>query len=93
MAGAPIGILALQGDFAAHARAVRAVGGEPIEIRTIDQLSEVRGLILPGGESTTLLRLIDAYGFRSAICDFPKSGGLLCGTCAGLILLLPTNLA
>ena len=87
MSGAPIGVLALQGDFDAHARAVRAVGGEPVEIRTPGQLAAVRGLILPGGESTTLLRLVETYGFREAICDFPNGGGLLCGTCAGLILL------
>ena len=87
MAGVPIGILALQGDFAAHARAVRTAGGEPIEVRGTDQLRDVRGLILPGGESTTLLRMIDTCGFRSAIREFPQTGGLLCGTCAGLILL------
>jgi 5'-phosphate synthase pdxT subunit len=83
----PIGILALQGDFAAHARAVRSVGGEPVEIRASDQLLGIRGLILPGGESTTLLRLIDEYGLSPAIAEHTQSGGLVYGTCAGLILL------
>ena len=87
MRNVPIGILALQGDFAAHARAVRAVGGDPIEIRDCTQLSGIGGLILPGGESTTLFRLIDAYGFGPAIIQLVQRGSLLYGTCAGLILL------
>lgn len=83
----PIGILALQGDFAAHAEALLAVGGTPVEVRRPEHLALVRGLIMPGGESTTLLRLVSEYGFDVAIPEFNKSGGLLYGTCAGLILL------
>jgi len=82
-----IGVLALQGDFAAHARAIEEVGGDPIEVRRPAELRRVRGLIMPGGESTTLLRLIREYGFDEAIPDFHASGRLLYGTCAGLIIL------
>ncbi len=82
-----IGILALQGDFAAHARAIGEVGGEPIEVRRPPELGRVSGLIVPGGESTTLLRLMREYGFNEAIPEFHASGRPLYGTCAGLILL------
>ncbi len=82
-----IGILALQGDFAAHARAVRSAGGEPIEIRDRGQLPGLSGLILPGGESTALLRLVREYRFDRAIRDYVDAGGHLLGTCAGLILI------
>lgn len=82
-----VGILALQGDFEAHMRAIREVGGDPVEIRRTEQLGDVGGLILPGGESTTLVRLMDEYGFDEAIHAFHESGGALYGTCAGLILL------
>lgn len=87
MARARIGLLALQGDFAAHGRAVAAVGGDAVEVRRPEQLVGLDGLILPGGESTTLLKLIDEYGFREAIPDFAAAGGAIYGTCAGLILL------
>lgn len=82
-----IGILALQGDFAAHGRAVEAAGGTPVEIRRPTELAEVRGLIIPGGESTTLIRLLREYGFDSAIRDFHRTGAPIYGTCAGLIIL------
>ncbi len=82
-----IGVLALQGDFAAHARAIRSAGGEPVEVRRPGQLAQARGLIIPGGESTTLLRLSREYGFNDAIVDFHRNGGHVYGTCAGLILL------
>lgn len=82
-----IGVLALQGDFIAHARALAAVGAEPTEVRRPEQLAPLHGLILPGGESTTWLRLMIEYGFNEAIADFHKSGRLLYGTCAGLIML------
>ncbi len=82
-----IGILALQGDFAAHCRAVAEVGGEPVEIRRPEQLDGVRGLIIPGGESTTLVRLMGEYGLDRALRRFHESGRPIYGTCAGLIIL------
>lgn len=83
----PIGVMALQGDFAAHARAIEAVGGRAIEVRRPEQLAETRGLILPGGESTTLMQLITEFGFANAIADYNAQGRMICGVCAGLILL------
>lgn len=68
-------------------RAVAAVGADPVEIRRTEQLESVSGLILPGGESTVLLRLISEYGFDEALPAFRDAGGLLYGTCAGLIIL------
>lgn len=82
-----IGVLALQGDFEAHMRAIAAVGGDPLEIRRTEQLESVRGLILPGGESTVLMRLMAEYGFDEALPSFREAGGCLYGTCAGLIIL------
>ncbi|MFB3906997.1 MAG: pyridoxal 5'-phosphate synthase glutaminase subunit PdxT [Candidatus Eisenbacteria bacterium] len=83
----PIGVLALQGDFAAHLRAIDQAGGAPIEVRRPEQLDAARGLILPGGESTTFLRLMEEYGFVEAIERFHRRGRPIWGTCAGLILL------
>jgi len=81
-----IGVLALQGDFAMHARALRRCGVEVVEIRKPEQLDEIDGLIMPGGESTTLLKLMDLWGFVPAIEKFHESGKPIFGTCAGLIL-------
>jgi pyridoxal 5'-phosphate synthase pdxT subunit len=83
----PIGVLALQGDFAAHARAIESVGGRAVEVRCTEELDGLRGLILPGGESTALLLLMEEYGFNEALKDFVDRGGFLYGTCMGLILL------
>ena len=82
-----IGVLALQGDFGLHAAALRGVAAEPVEIRKPGTLDDVEGLILPGGESTTLLHLMDAWDFAPAIRSFHQSGRPLFGTCAGLIIL------
>jgi 5'-phosphate synthase pdxT subunit len=82
-----IGVLALQGDFALHAAAVRGAGAEPVEVRKPRALDDVEGLILPGGESTTLLHLMDAWDFQPALRAFHASGRPLFGTCAGLIVL------
>jgi pyridoxal 5'-phosphate synthase pdxT subunit len=82
-----IGVLALQGDFEAHVLAITAVGGQAVEIRRIEQLRTIDGLILPGGESTVLLRLMGEYGFDQALPAYHETGGFLYGTCAGLILL------
>jgi pyridoxal 5'-phosphate synthase pdxT subunit len=85
--GVRIGVLALQGDFALHARALEKCGAEAVEVRKPEQLDDVEGLIIPGGESTTLLKLMDAWGFVPALEKFHGAGKPMFGTCAGLILL------
>jgi 5'-phosphate synthase pdxT subunit len=82
-----IGILALQGDVREHANALRDVGAEPVEVRLPRDLVGLDGLILPGGESTTMRKLIDHYGLREPIVALARGGGALYGTCAGMILL------
>jgi 5'-phosphate synthase pdxT subunit len=82
-----IGILALQGDVREHANALREVGAEPIEVRLPRDLVGLDGLILPGGESTTMRKLIDLYGLREPIQALARGGAALYGTCAGMILL------
>ena len=81
-----IGVLALQGDFAMHARALQRCGAEVVEIRKPEQLQDIDGLIMPGGESTTLLKLMDLWGFVPALEKFHAGGKPIFGTCAGLIL-------
>src|SRR5437867_10948624 len=84
----PIGVLARQGDFDAHRKALERCGIERvIEVRLAAALEGLRGLIIPGGESTTMLRLIEEFGFDEAIPRFVAEGGGLYGTCAGAILL------
>jgi 5'-phosphate synthase pdxT subunit len=89
VAAAPVrvGVLALQGDFALHARALARCGAEVVEVRKPEQLEGLDGLVVPGGESTTLLKLMDAWGFVPALEKFHASGKPIFGTCAGLILL------
>ena len=82
-----IGVLALQGDFALHAKALEKCGVEAAEVRKPIELDEVDGLIMPGGESTTLLKLMDAWNFPPALEKFHSAGKPIFGTCAGLILL------
>ncbi len=82
-----VGVLALQGDFAAHAAALREAGGEPREVRLPAHLAGLAGLVLPGGESTTLLRLLASSGLDRALPEFHRAGGAILGTCAGAILL------
>ena len=82
-----IGVLALQGDFAMHARALQKCGAEVVEIRKPEQLDEIDGLVMPGGESTTLLKLMEDWGFVSALEQYHAKGRPIFGTCAGLILL------
>jgi 5'-phosphate synthase pdxT subunit len=89
-----IGVLALQGDFAMHAKALARCGGEGgastvevVEVRKPEQLEDLDGLIMPGGESTTLLKLMDTWGFVPALEKFHAGGRPIFGTCAGLILL------
>jgi len=82
-----IGVLALQGDFALHAGALARCGVESVEVRKPDALEAVDGLIIPGGESTTLLRLMEHWGLVPAIEGLHREGRPIFGTCAGLILL------
>jgi 5'-phosphate synthase pdxT subunit len=82
-----IGVLALQGDFALHARTLEKCGVEAVEVRKPVELNGVDGLIMPGGESTTLLKLIDAWNFAPALEKFHSAGKPIFGTCAGLIIL------
>jgi pyridoxal 5'-phosphate synthase pdxT subunit len=82
-----VGVLALQGGFAAHARALAAIGVEPVEVRSAAELAAIDGLVLPGGESGTLLKLIDRFALGAALADCHARGIPILGTCAGLILL------
>jgi 5'-phosphate synthase pdxT subunit len=82
-----IGVLALQGDFELHRKALDRIGVESVEVRLPGQLDAVSGLIIPGGESTTLLKLLDAWDFVPALEKFHAAGRPIFGTCAGLILL------
>jgi len=82
-----IGVLALQGDFARHAAALARCGVEAVEVRRAEELADVDGLIIPGGESTTLLKLMDEWAFVPALEKFHAAGRPIFGTCAGLIVL------
>ncbi|GHV89275.1 pyridoxal 5'-phosphate synthase subunit PdxT [Spirochaetia bacterium] len=82
-----IGILALQGDFAKHAEAIRAAGASALEVREAAGLANIDGLILPGGESTTIGKLLARYGMVEPIKQFAAAGKPVFGTCAGAILL------
>ncbi len=81
-----IGVLAIQGDYAAHAEALAESGAEPTEVRKPDELVGLDGLILPGGESTTMLRFLQKRHFFEALKEFCGSKPVF-GTCAGTILL------
>jgi 5'-phosphate synthase pdxT subunit len=82
-----IGVLAVQGAVREHMAAIREIGAEPVEVRLPRDLVDLDALILPGGESTTMRRLIDAYGLREPITALARAGAPLLGTCAGMILL------
>lgn len=82
----PIGLLALQGDFTMHARALDRLGAPWRLVRAATELAECAGLIIPGGESTTLTRLLDRGGLREPLLAFAARRPVL-GTCAGLIML------
>jgi pyridoxal 5'-phosphate synthase pdxT subunit len=82
-----IGVLAVQGAVREHVRAIREIGAEPVEVRLPRDLVDLDALILPGGESTTMRRLVDAYGLREPIMALARTGAPLFGTCAGMILL------
>jgi 5'-phosphate synthase pdxT subunit len=85
MESAPrIGVLAVQGNFREHAAVLRRLGAEPVEVRKAEELEGLDGLIIPGGESTAITRLMRLYGIEGAIRRFR---GPVFGTCAGMILL------
>ncbi len=79
-----IGILAVQGNFREHAAVLRGLGADPVEVRKPEQLDELDGLVIPGGESTAIMRLVRLYGLEDAIREFARP---VLGTCAGMILL------
>jgi len=82
-----VGVLALQGAFREHIRMLASVGAVGVEVRLPEQLEGADGLIIPGGESTTIAKLMVEYGFPEGIKAFASSGRPVFGTCAGLILL------
>jgi 5'-phosphate synthase pdxT subunit len=84
---AAVGILALQGDFAAHARMLRALGAEPREVRVPADLAGLDALVLPGGESTTMTLGIEREGLAQPLRALAEAGTPMLGTCAGLIVL------
>ena len=79
-----IGVLAVQGNFREHADVLRRLGAEPVEVRLPEQLEGLDGLIIPGGESTAISRLMWIYGLDEAVREFD---GPIFGTCAGMIIL------
>ncbi len=82
-----IGVLAIQGDFAEHIALLAELGVNAQEIRLPDQLESLDGLIIPGGESTTLSRLMSIYGLREPIKQMAKEGRAIWGTCAGMLIV------
>ena len=87
-----VGILALQGGFEAHAEMLRARGHESREVRTASELAECSGLILPGGESTTVMLALERDQLVAPLSEFVKSGKPVLATCAGTIVLSRQNL-
>jgi 5'-phosphate synthase pdxT subunit len=81
-----VGVLAVQGDFAAHLRILRELGAQGTEVRTPEQLHDLDGLIIPGGESTTITMGIEAAGLGDAIRQHHQAGVPILGTCAGMIV-------
>ena len=82
-----IGVLALQGDFAEHIQMLSLIGINAVEVRKVQQLSEIDGLIIPGGESTTIVKLLGMFGFIDELRSSVDSGMALWGTCAGMIVI------
>ena len=85
--GLKIGVLALQGDFMEHLLVLNHMGLKAREVRRARDLEGLQGLVIPGGESTTMARLIDSEGLREALCQRARQGMVVWGSCAGLILL------
>jgi pyridoxal 5'-phosphate synthase pdxT subunit len=82
-----IGVLAIQGDFEAHASMLEELGAEPRKVRTPDDLAGLDGLVIPGGESTTMTHGIEREGLAEPLRKLVRSGSPVLGTCAGLIML------
>jgi len=82
-----VGVFALQGDVREHLRTLSSINVDAIEVRSAADLASVDGLILPGGESTTMSKLIDIFSLLKPLIDFIGSGKPVFGTCAGMILL------
>jgi len=81
-----VGVLALQGDFEAHVKALERAGAEAVEVRTAEDLKSIDGLVIPGGESTTMLKLLHFMDLMEPLREFAKAKPVF-GTCAGAILL------
>ena len=84
---ARVGVLALQGAFIEHMRAFERLGAEAVEVRLPEQLRDLDGLVIPGGESTTMSLLMDSYALREPVLELASRGAPIWGTCAGMILL------
>jgi 5'-phosphate synthase pdxT subunit len=82
-----IGVLAYQGDVREHLRALAAAGADPVEVRTLDDLDRVDGLVVPGGESTVIGKLAARFGLLEPLRERARAGLPVLGTCAGMILL------
>ena len=82
-----VGVFALQGDVREHLQLLTSLGVESIEVRNAEQLASCDGLIIPGGESTTISKLIDIFGLRDDLLAYISSGNPVYGTCAGMIML------
>jgi 5'-phosphate synthase pdxT subunit len=82
-----VGVLALQGDFEAHARILAGLGAEPVEVRTPPELDGLGALVIPGGESTTMTLGIEREGLAEPLRELIAAGTPTLGTCAGLIVL------
>jgi len=81
-----VGVLSLQGDFAAHGEALARAGAEPVFVRDREQLEDLDGLVIPGGESTTMLKLLRYEGWMEDLAAFGRRKPMF-GTCAGAILM------
>ena len=82
-----VGVLGLQGDFREHTRALEDAGAAAVVVRRPEELADVDGLVLPGGESTTIGKLLDRFGLLGPIAERARAGMPLYGTCAGMILM------
>jgi 5'-phosphate synthase pdxT subunit len=86
VAGPRIGVLAIQGDFEAHAKVLRSLGAHAVEVRTAEELEQLAGLVIPGGESTTIMHGIGRDGLEPALREHHAAGRPILGTCAGMIV-------
>jgi 5'-phosphate synthase pdxT subunit len=82
-----IGVLAMQGAFVEHISALRQLGAEAVPVRRVDELKGICGLVIPGGESTTICKLMREYSLIEEVCKLIAKGLPVLGTCAGMILL------